>query len=252
MSNYVGPILPISEASADFLIITMSEVNAFTPSALSTILLCGAKDESYDYATIYAALRRHLSTSQTERHYHKVHTYRLESTDNKINYRNVCESFPFHLTACDMPILLKLILMKITTFTVPYFSLTEKPPASDQAPLSPSGIFGVDAQGEKYIREQKFSVSWSGGVEFGAPSLMMALNPLSGCHGDLADKCEQPSASLWIRNNLLHIVWKWEEVLDWLDEQTTLPVWSSHSVAFGFHLLQSLFADRRSELHYFR
>lgn len=252
MSNYVGPILPISEASADFLIITISEVNAFTPSALSTILLCAAKDESNDYATIYAALRRHLSTSQTERHYNEGHTYLLESTDNKTSYRHVCKPFSFRLTACDMPISLKLILMKITAFTVPYFSLTEKTPASDQAPLSPSGIFGVDAQGEKYIREQKFSVSWSGGDELGVPSLMVALNPLSGYHDDLAYRGEQPSAPLWIRNNLLHIVWKWEEVLDSLDEQTTLPVWSSHPVAFDFYSLQSLFANRRSELHYFR
>ena len=124
-----------------------------------------------------------------------------------------------------MPILLKLILMKITAFTVPYFSLTERPPAPDQAPLSPSGIFGVDAKGEKYIREQKFSVSWSGGRELGAPSLMVALNPLGGFQHGLNYKSEQSSATLWIRNNLFLIVWKWEEVLDWLDEQTTLPVW---------------------------
>ena len=247
-----GSHFAIFEAYAGFLMIIISEVNAFTPSALSTILLCAAKDESNDYATIYAALRRHLSTSHTERHYDEGHAYQLESTDNRKTYRNVCELSSFHLSTCEMPISLKLILMKITAFTVPYFSLTERPPALDQAPLSPSGIFGVDAQGEKYIREQKFSVSWSGGLELGAPSLMVALNPLSGYHDDLAYRGEQPSAPLWIRNNLLHIVWKWEEVLDSLDEQTTLPVWSSHSVAFGFYWLQSLFANRRSELHYFR
>ena len=140
MSNYVGPILPISEPSAGFLTITMSEVNAFTPSALSTILLCAAKDESHDYATVYAALRRHLSTSHTERHYNEGHSYQLESTDDKINYRHVCEPFSFHLSACDMPVLLKPILMKITAFTIPYFSLTERSPSSDQAPLSPSGF----------------------------------------------------------------------------------------------------------------
>ena len=203
----------------------MSEVNAFTPSALSTILLCAAKDESHDYATIYAALRRHLSTSQTERHYNEGHSYELESTDNKISYRSVCEPFSFHLTACDMPILLKLILMKITAFTVPYFSLTERPPASDQAPLTPSGIFGVDAKGERYIREQKFSVSWSGGHEVGAPSLVVALNPLHGYQEGPDYKSDRSSAVHWIRNNLFFITCKWEEVLDSLDEQTTLPVW---------------------------
>ena len=225
MSNYVGPILPISEASAGFLIITMSGVNAFTPSALSTILLCAAKDESHDYATVYAALRRHLSTSHTERHYDEGHTYQLESTDNKINERHVCIPFSFHLSACDMPVLLKLILLKITAFTIPYFSLTERPPASDQAPLSPSGIFGVDAKGEKYIREQKFSVSWSGGLEVGAPSLMVALNPLFEYRDHLGYKSEQPLAATWIRGNLFGIICKWEEVLNELDEQTTLPVW---------------------------
>ena len=199
----------------------MSEVNAFTPSALSTILLCAAKDESHDYATVYAALRRHLSTRHTERHYNEGHSYRLESTDNTINERHVCEPFSFHLTACDMPILLKLILMKIIAFTIPYFSFTETPPASDQAPLSPSGIFGVDAKGENYIREQKFSVSWSGGLESGAPSLMTALNPLFAYRDD---ESEQPSAAVWVENNLRGIVWKWQEVLDSLDEQTTLPV----------------------------
>lgn len=77
-----------------------------------------------------------------------------------------------------MPVLLKLILMKITAFTISYFSLTDRPPALDQNPLSPSGIFGVDAKGETYIREQKFSVSWSGGLKIGEPSLMVAINPL--------------------------------------------------------------------------
>ncbi|KAK0514793.1 hypothetical protein JMJ35_002172 [Cladonia borealis] len=198
-------------------------------------------DESHDYATIYAALRRHLSTSQTERHYNEGHSYELESTDNKISYRNVCEAFSFHLTACDIPILLKLILMKITAFTVPYFSLTEKPPASDQAPLSPSGIFGVDAKGEKYIREQKFSVSWSGGHKLGAPSLVVALNPLDGYQNGPDYKSEQSSAVLWIRNNLFIIGCKWEEVLDSLDEQTTLP----SSITFDSELRQGiLFEDR--------
>ena len=214
-------------------------MNAFTPSALSTILLCAAKDESHDYATIYAALRRHLSTSQTERHYNEGHSYDVKSADNKISLRNVCEPFPFHLTACDMPILLKLILMKITAFTVPYFSLTERPPASDQAPLSPSGVFGVDAKGEKYIREQKFSVSWSGCHEVGAPSLVVALNPLSGYQEGPRYESEQSSAVLWIRNNLFLITCKWKEVLDSLDEQTTLPVWWSWSRCL-FLLLASI------------
>lgn len=46
-----------------------SVVKAVTPSALSTVLLCAAKDISHDYATIYATLRRYLSTSYSDRHY---------------------------------------------------------------------------------------------------------------------------------------------------------------------------------------
>ena len=200
-------------------------VNAFTPSALSTILLCAAKDKSNDYATIYAALRRHLSPSHTERHYNEGHTYQIEPIDNQTTYRSVCGPFSFHPTTRSMPVLLKLILMKITAFTIPYFSLTERPPASDQAPFSPSGIFGVDAKGEKYIREQKFSVSWSGGLELGEPSLMVALNPLCDYRDRPGEGSEQPHAALWARNNLFHIAHKWGEVLDSLDERTTLPVW---------------------------
>lgn len=226
MSSYVGSILPISEAFVQrgFLIVT-SVVNAFTPSALSTILLCAAKDKSNGYATIYAALRRHLSTSHTERHYNEGHKYQLEPTENQITYRHVCGPFSFHPTACSMPVLLKLILMKIIAFTIPYFSLTGQPPASDQAPLSPSGIFGVDAKGEKYIRELKFSVSWSGGLKVGKPSLMVALNPLCDYRGRPGKESEQPPAALWASNNLFRIAHKWGEVLDSLDEQTTLPVW---------------------------
>ncbi|KAL8806737.1 MAG: hypothetical protein Q9182_001135 [Xanthomendoza sp. 2 TL-2023] len=55
------------------LLIKPSVVDAFTPSALSTILLCTAKDNDYDYATIYAALRRHLSTYHADRHYYGNH-----------------------------------------------------------------------------------------------------------------------------------------------------------------------------------
>ena len=226
MSIYVGPILPISETSVQRgFLIKRSVANAFTPSALSTILLCAPKDKSKDYVTIYAALRRHLSTSHTERHYDEGHAYEVESTDNQVTLRHVCGPFSFRPTACSMPVLLKLILVKISAFTIPYFSLTERPPASDQAPLSLSGIFGVDEKGKKYIREQKFSVSWSGGLKSGEPSLVVALSPLSEYRASPGEENEQPAAASWARNNLFYIACKWKEVLDSLDERTTLPVW---------------------------
>ncbi len=186
-------------------------INAVTPSALSTVLICAAKDKYHDYATIYAALRRYLSTSYTDRHYNESHTYVDEGAK-----RHVCKPFPFHFIVASMPLLLTQFLMKITAFTLPYFSLTEHPPAVDYAPLSRSGIFGIDAIGSKYIREEKFSLSWSG--EANEPSLMVALNPLME-YGTL-----QSSAVFWVRNNIFHIRHKWEEVLDSLDEQTTLSV----------------------------
>ena len=204
---------PISSDS----LTSTSQVDAFTPSALSAVLLSAPRDESYDYATLYAALRRHLSASHTERHYYEDHGYATGE-----NYRDVRHPSFMSRVIIRMRVL---ITVKISAFTVPYFSLTDKPPASDQVSLSPSGIFGDGAIGKRYIREQKFSVSWSGGTRHGEPSLMIALNPLSQYWDDdprLGG--DQPSTAGWVRNNLFVMGVRWREVLDALDEQTTLPV----------------------------
>lgn len=242
MSSHVGLLLSILTPSVQRNVLTeMSEVNAFTPSALSTILLCAAKDTSHDYATIYAALRRHLSTSPTDRHYNEGHGWSLKSTENQVGARHVCGPFSLHLTACNLPVWPKLILMKIIAFTIPYFSLTERPPSSDQAPLSPSGIFGIDAKGERYIREQKFSVSWSSGSTPEEPSLMVALNPLSKYRGHHGHESGQLPAAGWVGSNLFHIVREWKGLLNSLDEQTTLPVWAP-----SFDCLWLLLVDHSS------
>lgn len=68
------------------------------------------------------------------------------------------------------------LLFKISALTIPYFSLTEQLPATDCAPRSPSGVFGIDAMGRKYIREELSSLSRSGGVNADEPSLMAVLN----------------------------------------------------------------------------
>lgn len=104
-------------------------------------------------------------------------------------------------------------------FTIPYFSLTEQPPLGDCAPLSPNGIFGVDAMDGKFIREEKFSLSRSGVSGVDKPFLMLVLNPL-----DQYMAIEQHGAAMWFRKDLFLISCKWEEVMDALDEQTTLPV----------------------------
>ena len=67
-----------------------SFVNAFTPSALSTILLCAAHSKGdRDYATIYAVLRRHLSNSSVDRHFCVNHTYDFESGRSELDVRQV-------------------------------------------------------------------------------------------------------------------------------------------------------------------
>lgn len=111
--------------------------------------------------------------------------------------------------------------MKMTAFTVPYFRLTDGPPPVDFAPLFSSGLFGIKGISKKYIREEKFTLSWSGGVSANDPSLMVVLNPLTS-YRMFREKHYQTLS--WVRNNIFYIRSKWEEVLDLLDEQTTLPV----------------------------
>ena len=53
------------------------------------------------------------------------------------------------------------------------------------------------------------------------PALMVALNPLIQYNDD---KTQQYPAVYWVRNNFFMISHKWGEVLDSLDEQTTLSV----------------------------
>lgn len=75
----------------ELFLITPRVINAFSPSALSTVILCAANTKDHDYATIYAALRRHISTSHTDRHYYENHGWRSGSTS-----RNVRDSFCVH------------------------------------------------------------------------------------------------------------------------------------------------------------
>ena len=111
--------------------------------------------------------------------------------------------------------------MKMTAFTIPYFSLTDGPPAVDFAPLFPSGVFGTHGKGKKYIREEKYTLSWSGVGSANGPSLMVILNPLTPYRMFRGKHLE---TLIWVRNNFSKIVRTWEEVLDSLDEQTTLSV----------------------------
>jgi hypothetical protein len=114
------------------------------------------------------------------------------------------------------------VLLQITSFTVPYFSLTDREPAIDLAPLIFSGIFGVGALGGKSIREEKFSVSWTSDESSGT-SLMAAFSPLTHIETTRPHSRRRPIIE-WVNNNLRHIWWKWEAVLDALDKQTSLPV----------------------------
>ncbi|KAL8675811.1 MAG: hypothetical protein Q9224_007376 [Gallowayella concinna] len=135
----------------------------------------------------------------------------------------------------------------MAAFTIPYFSLTKQPPAADRAPHSTSGVFSSDAVNGKHIREEKFSVSWSGGRGTGMASLMVVLNPLSQyIDRTLMLRMDElrpykPPGINWVRNNLFCIVHHWGEVLDELDTQTTLP----SSITFNNEVRQGiLFEDR--------
>ncbi|KAL8925999.1 MAG: hypothetical protein Q9208_003140 [Pyrenodesmia sp. 3 TL-2023] len=125
-------------------------------------------------------------------------------------------------------------MSKIRAFTIPYFSLTEQPPAAEHAPLSPHGIFGIDTMGGKYIREEKFSFFRISDWGVDKPFLMLVLSPLF----------QYTTGGVYIagiRNNLYFIAGKWEVVMDALDEQTTLP----SSITFDSQGRQSfLFEDR--------
>ncbi|RYO98315.1 hypothetical protein DL766_006634 [Monosporascus sp. MC13-8B] len=90
---------------------------AFTPSLLAAVLLSVAKDKQHDYATIYAALRRHLSTHSSDRLHYDKHVFKKDSDD---------EDSPW-----------------MGSVTLPYFALTKEKPAQDQVPRSLAGILGT-------------------------------------------------------------------------------------------------------------
>ena len=68
-----------------------SGINAFTPSALSTVLL---SDANNDHDSIYAALRRHVSTTYADRHYSESY---CEGNESSPNEKLVCEVFSMSL-----------------------------------------------------------------------------------------------------------------------------------------------------------
>ncbi|KAL8835778.1 MAG: hypothetical protein Q9170_003172 [Blastenia crenularia] len=221
------------------------EVEAFTPSALSTILLCAAKSQDLDYSTIYAALRRHLSTDHTDRHYNESH-----STHQNSYWTDVSESFVVIISTHYAGPLDMLIHFstQIHTFTIAYFKLTDQPPTADCAPLSLDGVFSIDAKNGKYIREEKFSVcysaKWKGNFSQSGkghgnwPSLLLTLNSMCP-YVDLSN--ERFRSIYWIRGNLEWIASQWEKLLDALDAQTTLP----SSITFDYEARQKiLFEDR--------
>ncbi|KAL8994198.1 MAG: hypothetical protein Q9169_005774 [Polycauliona sp. 2 TL-2023] len=170
--------------------------------------------------------------------------------------------------SCDQQAMMKRLFMQILAFTVPYFSVTDKPQALDYAPLSPNGVFSISATDGKYICERKFSVSWSGLSRSDGPTSMMVLSPLSEDAGDAHpnnrhkrmtvgilswtvrpkkrykpsyEASYKPPGSFWVRNNLMSIAREWEAVLDALDQQTTL----SSSMTFASDArLGILFEDR--------
>jgi len=102
---------------------------------------------------------------------------------------------------------------------VSYFALWPEKPAQSQSPLSPTGIFGTEGPSQQYIREQKLTFAflkngWGPGTSVAATFGAMTV-PGVGM---------DESASLQLTNNLRHLWWKWEKVLDHLDAEISLPV----------------------------
>lgn len=75
-----------------------SVVNAFTPSAMATVLLCSAENRDTVQDPMYAALRRHLSTSHNDRHYNGVHSW-----GERFMEVDVCELLSNVLLSCLKP-----------------------------------------------------------------------------------------------------------------------------------------------------
>ncbi|KAL2168474.1 hypothetical protein VTG60DRAFT_7210 [Thermothelomyces hinnuleus] len=175
-------------------------VKAFTPSALAAVLLSDTRDLSRDGDVIYTGLRRHLSRRIGDRFFYA-------------NHGSLWGPRVSH----------------IGSITVPYFAVTTEPPAKDLAPLSSAGLFGVQGQNRKYIREERFTLSW---VRYERGASLVAT------FGALTDAPQRPM-TVWLTNNLRHIGWKWEQVLDFLEEQTSLP----STVIFDGDMRQNLLFD---------
>ena len=122
--------------------------------------------------------------------------------------------------------ILTVLPMKLAIFTIPYFRLTKDRPPTESAPLFPSGIFGIDGIGSRYIREEKFSFARSGGrYEQPNACLTLVLNPLTPYRAQFGhQQVYQRKYLMWMRNNIFEIRLCWTHVLDLLDEQTTLSV----------------------------
>ncbi|KAL2165180.1 hypothetical protein VTH06DRAFT_476 [Thermothelomyces fergusii] len=176
-------------------------VKAFSPSALAAVLLSDGSLSDSDPAgdLLYSSLLRHLSSRDGRFFY--AHEFKLRGP-------KYC---------------------RFSTITVPYFGVTTNPPAKEEAPLSQARLFGIQGDNRKYIREERFTVSWMR-YESG-PALMVAF-------GVLVDHPRKHMA-LWLANNLQHIVWKWEQVIDLVEEQTSVP----SSVIFGDMRQNLLFDD---------
>jgi hypothetical protein len=86
----------------------------------------------------------------------------------------------------------------------------------------PSGLFGVSSSDGRYIREEKFSFSWTT-CDWTGPSLIAAFNTLFPRINDNESMQHYPVYN-WVDNNFRGMWWKWEEVLDALDRQTSFPV----------------------------
>lgn len=97
-------------------------------------------------------------------------------------------------------------------------------PPEEIAPLAPAWPFGIYGENRWYIREERFAVAWK--RYRGDTGLIVSLGLLTE-YGPTAR-----NVSSWALYNLEEIAGKWEQVMDLLEEQTSVPVSAHSSLSF--------------------
>lgn len=113
--------------------------------------------------------------------------------------------------------------LKQSSATIPYFALTDSPLEDDLAPTRPLWTFGAVRAHSRpaYIRQRNFTFACLRSEQNGSV-LMATFGALCFPKGNGM----MLHAQEWLLINIGVIGKKWEEVLDFIERQTALPVTS--------------------------